>query len=249
MTRCIELVKNFSNDIKMDIGLEKCAVLHIEKGILSDEPFTSEISNLDPANSYKYLGISESFDHLYTNIKVKTTSDYVQIVWAMLKAKLTAKNTSQALNSFAMPILRYTFSILRWTKTELLKIDRQIRKIHTSEGLHHLNSNTHRLNLWRISRGRGIGNAYDSFQQECSSMERYLNKHIDDTLTNTIKLIESTKLPATYIIRYRYLHLFTNPIETSKTHIEEYTKMPMNGKWRRRCNAINKIDTKYQTGD
>ena len=34
IVRCIELIKKFSDDICMDFGLEKCAVLHVEKALL-----------------------------------------------------------------------------------------------------------------------------------------------------------------------------------------------------------------------
>ena len=65
MTRCIEIVNKFSNYIRMDFCLDKRAVLHIEKGITSNVLFTSEITNLDPANLYEYVGISESSEILH----------------------------------------------------------------------------------------------------------------------------------------------------------------------------------------
>ena len=58
MKRCIELVEVFSKDIKMDFGVDKCAVIHIKNGTPSNVPFLSDIPTLQPYNLYKFLGIN-----------------------------------------------------------------------------------------------------------------------------------------------------------------------------------------------
>ena len=105
MRRCIELVETFSRDIQMEFGLDKCAVLHIEDGAPTDAPFISDIPILHPCDSYKYLGVAESSNILHDTMIKKAKSEYIRRVRAIMKAKLTANNTSKALNSFAMPIL------------------------------------------------------------------------------------------------------------------------------------------------
>ena len=69
----------------MDFGLDKCTVLHIEKDIPNYAPFTSEGPELGPEDSYKHIGISESSDILYEEIKMKKKSEYTSRVKAILK--------------------------------------------------------------------------------------------------------------------------------------------------------------------
>ena len=244
MLRCIDLIKKFSDDIKMDFGIEKCAVLHIEKGKINHSPFESEIPALGPEESYKYLGIAESSDILHDEMKKKAKSEYISRVRAILKSKLNANNTAQALNGYAMPIMRYGFGILKWTKTELAKLDRKIRKLLTENGFHHPKSNIHRLYTNRQDGGRGICSTYDCYEQECSSVAKYLEIAApEDHLTALVKTLEDSKPPTIAITRFNSPALFTDPKETSKKHAEEYTKMAMHGQWRRDRDKIVTIDT------
>ena len=40
----------------------------------------------------------------------------------ILKTELNAKNTVNAIRTYAMPILRYGFGVLRWSKAELRRL-------------------------------------------------------------------------------------------------------------------------------
>ena len=131
-----------------------------------------------------------------------------------------------------MPIMRYGFGILKWTKTELDKLDRKIRKLLTENGFHHPKSNTHRLYSSRADGGRGICSTHDCYQQECSSVAKYLEEATTDPLTELIKTTEDVKPPTIAITRFNSPTLFTDPIKTSEKHIEEYKKMEMHGQWR-----------------
>ena len=242
IVRCIELIKKFSDGICMDFGLEKCAVLHVEKGIINHAPFISEIPHLGPEDSYKYLGISQSSEIFHDEIKKKTKSVYISRVQAILKSKLTVNNTAQALNGYAMPIMRYGFGILKWTKTELDKLDRKIRKLLTENGFHHPKSNIHRLYSSRTNGGRGICSTHDCYQQECSNVAKYLEEATTDPLTELIKTTEDAKPPTIAITCFNNPTLFTDPIKTSEKHVEEYKKMEMHGQWRRQRDTINTID-------
>ena len=111
LLRSIEIIKKISKDICMDFVLDKCAVLHIEKGKPNYSPSLSEIPKLGPEDSYKYLGISQSSDILHEEVKKKTKSEYISCVRTILKSKITANNTAQAINGYAMPIMLMTISV------------------------------------------------------------------------------------------------------------------------------------------
>ena len=75
--RCKELVKRFNNDIKIDFGLDKCAVLYIEKGSVVDSPLLEDIPSLRIEDAYKYSGISEASEILHTKVKSKATKEFI----------------------------------------------------------------------------------------------------------------------------------------------------------------------------
>nr|XP_034834220.1 uncharacterized protein LOC117990836 [Maniola hyperantus] len=79
-TRLQELLNvttDFSNSIRMELGLDKCAVMHVERGQvthsaeMSLEPST--IRTLSEAESYRYLGMSQSLGVKETDVKQYAT--------------------------------------------------------------------------------------------------------------------------------------------------------------------------------
>eukprot|EP00957_Ditylum_brightwellii_P037615 2844666-Ditylum_brightwellii.AAC.1 len=62
MERCMALVKQFSNDIKMSFGLDECAILTIVNGKPVETTILDDFPCLPHDKGYKYLGIMESLD-------------------------------------------------------------------------------------------------------------------------------------------------------------------------------------------
>ena len=65
-TSLVQTVRVFSEDIGMEFGIEKCAMLVIEKGKIVKSvgielPDRKVIKSLQEGESYKYLGILEAF--------------------------------------------------------------------------------------------------------------------------------------------------------------------------------------------
>eukprot|EP00957_Ditylum_brightwellii_P100470 7658336-Ditylum_brightwellii.AAC.1 len=56
----------------------------------------------------------------------------------ILKAQLSAHNTMTAIGAYAVPVMRYTFGVIKWNKGDLLKLDKKTRKLLTAHGHHHL---------------------------------------------------------------------------------------------------------------
>ena len=50
---------------------------------------------------------------------------------------LSGGNKLRAFNGWVMPLLAYIFGIVRWTQTELVCVDRQIRKLLTTCRMHY----------------------------------------------------------------------------------------------------------------
>ena len=110
-------VHQFSRDINMEFGINKCAKISIIKGkqkpsqeIQIDHNTT--IKELDRDQIYKYLRIAEAAGLDQNLIRNKTKKEYIDRLKRILKINLTAKNKISAINQLAVPALQYTFGIL-----------------------------------------------------------------------------------------------------------------------------------------
>ena len=74
----------------------------------------------------------------------------------ILKSKLNGKNKIQAINSWAVALLRYGAAIINWKVDELKIMDRITRKTLTMYGALHPKSDIGRLYLKRKHGGRGL---------------------------------------------------------------------------------------------
>ena len=109
-----------------------------------------------------------------------------------MKTELNAKNTAQAIRTYAMPVMRYGFGVLKWSNTELSRIDTKVRKMLTKRKFHHPKSNIHRLYMSREKGGRGIIGAEDCHRQECTALAKYIQSRTDE-LSAIIRECESNK--------------------------------------------------------
>ncbi|CAH0678041.1 unnamed protein product [Spodoptera exigua] len=79
-----------------------------------------------------------------------------------------------------MPVLMYSFGVLKWSQTELDALDRQVRTMLTAYRMHHPRSSVMRLYIPRKSGGRGFLNAKTLHNREvCSLREYFLAADVD----------------------------------------------------------------------
>ena len=126
-----------------------------------------ELNELEYGEKYKYLGQDENIG--YDNIlnKTKVLKEHFIRVRKIWSSVLFSNNKTIAHNIFSIPIITPTIGILNWTKDELEQIDIKTRKILTSSGSFHINSDIDRLYTPRNKGGRGL-----------NSLCRYL--HLED---------------------------------------------------------------------
>ena len=68
----------------------------------------------------------------HSHVKQKTSSEYIRRVRKLLKSKSNGGNTIKGINSWAVPVIRYTAGIVDWTLAELDELDRKTRKLMTA---------------------------------------------------------------------------------------------------------------------
>ncbi len=56
---------------------------------------------------------------------------------------------ARATNGWAVPVLRYFFGVMRWYRTDLIRLDRATRRILRNQGAHQYTSAIERVNLSR----------------------------------------------------------------------------------------------------
>ncbi|CAH2097036.1 unnamed protein product [Euphydryas editha] len=130
--RLMELLKittEFSGSIRMQLGVDKCAVVHVDRGqVTQSAEISLELSNfktLSEAESYRYLGMSQCIGVQEVDMKQAVCEVFFGRLTKVLRSYLSGANKVRAYNGWVMPTLLYTFGLLRWTQTELDALDRR----------------------------------------------------------------------------------------------------------------------------
>ena len=197
----IKTTKQFSDDIKMEFGLDKCAKVSIEDGKITKkdnievEP-GKVISELEAEETYKYLGVEEANEIKDGKVKNVVRKEYYRRVRNIAKSELTGKNKMTSIGTLAIPILRYGFGIIDWTDKEIKQMDRKTRKILTSQGIHHPKADVHRLYVDRDKGGRGLSQVEEAYKSSILGMAEYLERKKDESLMSQVVQHDLEKPPS-----------------------------------------------------
>ena len=190
LTSMLNTVNTFTKDIKMEFGLNKCGTVAIHKGTSMDEA----VHNLMDGNSlplvgkdgYKYLGIFENITIMQSHTTTTIERTYKHRLKKILKSKLNARNCIKAINTWALPVIRYTAGIINWTEQQIKTLDTNTRKLLTIYGVHHPKADVARLYVRRQEGGRGLGSVRQTIRNEEHAIAYYLNNQ-QDSLSQSIK--------------------------------------------------------------
>jgi len=132
----LKIVKGFSDDIRMDFGLDKCAKAIFKRGKLAkteniELDVGTAIQDLEQEGTYKYLGVNEGDRIQHAKMKEKIRKEYYCRIRLVLKSELNAVNKIDVINTLAVPVVTYSFNIINWKMEELMKLDRKTRKFLT----------------------------------------------------------------------------------------------------------------------
>ena len=124
----IHAVRIYSQDIGMEFGIEKCAMLIMKSGKwhMTDGmelPNHNKIRMLGENETYKYLGILEADTIKQVEMKDKIQKEYLRRTRKLLETKLSSRNLIKGINTWAVPLVRYSGPFLKWTRDELKQMD------------------------------------------------------------------------------------------------------------------------------
>lgn len=86
---------------------------------------------MEEAELYKYLGYNQSRLLEHKSIKDKLKKEYFNRIRSLCKMHLASKNLFKSINTYAIPILTYSFGVIKWSKSELNSLEVKTRTILT----------------------------------------------------------------------------------------------------------------------
>jgi len=225
----IHLTRVFSSDIGMTFGLEKCGRLIVNRGntIRTQGIDLPEGHIDDVTESYKYLGILQSHGNHDEEVRSNAVSEYRKRVRQILKSRLSARNQVTAINTFAVPVIRYTAATVNWRQEDLRAADIGTRKLMTLHGAFHPKSSVARLYSSRKEGGRGLQCLEHAVKEEEQSLKSYVETQaITDPL-----MAECQDTVASWT---------TQPV------IPDWYSKPLHGAWHTSVTQVADIGKTYQ---
>ena len=163
----------------MEFGLDKCAKASFVRGKLQKTSsinldIDAAIRDLDPEETYKYLGVNEGDGINHASMKEKIRKEYYRRIRLVLKTELNSKNRIEAINTLAVPVVQYSFNIINWNLADLNRLDTKTSKLLISNKMHQPKAGADRLYLPRSSGGRGMIELETSYKTTTIGMPKYL---------------------------------------------------------------------------
>ena len=110
--------------------------------------------------NFKHVEILEMDTIKQVKMKEEITKTYLRRTKKLLETNLYCRNTIKGINTWAVPLVRYSGLSLKWMREELKQMDQRTRKLMTMhQALHLLDG---RLYASRKRGGRCLANVQDS---------------------------------------------------------------------------------------
>jgi hypothetical protein len=171
----------------MTFGIEKRKTLIIVKRKVELRNFTTEEEGtmvaMTEGDIYRYLGHMQTKQIKHAQMKQQLGDEYLQRTKSILKTKLNGKNTIKTINTYAIPVLTFSFGIVKWTPTDLDNLQVRTRALLTRHRIQRPRAAKERLTLpWHIG-GRGMADITRLHDKQVKLLQTYfLNKQTSSPL-------------------------------------------------------------------
>ena len=153
----------------------KSSKRHITDGM--ELPNQDKIRTLGEKETNKYLGILEADTNKQVAMKDKIQKEHLRRTRKLLETKLSRWNLIKVINTWTVPLIRYSGPFLKWTREELKQMDQRTRKLITMHKALHPTDDVDRLYVSRKEGGRGLASIEDSVGASIQRLEDYIGKH------------------------------------------------------------------------
>ena len=172
----------------MEFGLEESAMLVMKSGkrhltdgmeLLNQGKIRTLVEN----ETYKYLGTLEADTIKQVQMKDKIQKEYLRRTRKLLETKLSCRNLIKGINTWAVPLVRYSGPFLMWTRDELKQMDQRTIKLMTMHKALYHRDDVDRQYVSRKQGGRGLAIIEDSVDASIQRLEDYIQKHDGGLIT------------------------------------------------------------------
>ena len=136
----------------------------------------NKIRTLEENETYKYLGILETDTFKQVQMKDMIWKEYPRRTRKLLETKLSSRNLIKGINTWAVPLVRYSGPFLKCTREELKQMDQRTRKLLTLHKALHPRDDVDKLYLCRKVGGRGLTSIEDTVDASIQRLEDYIEK-------------------------------------------------------------------------
>ncbi|CAK1593328.1 unnamed protein product [Parnassius mnemosyne] len=175
--RLADITQSFSNDIHMEFGIDKCKTFSVKNRKINRNSYSlisgDTIEPLEPLAAYKYLGFQQARQIHQKETKEDLKKKFKHRLNSIFRSQLNSRNMSKAINSYAIPILTYSFGVISWTQGDLTNLQRIINTTLTAHRKHHPRSCVQRMTLSRSDGGRGIIDVLNLHNKEIKCLRQY----------------------------------------------------------------------------
>jgi hypothetical protein len=229
------LTETFSKDIYcMKFGIDKCKINSVKAGQIQKHNYVlssgDEIEFLDTGQVYKYLGYNQSRHIQYKETKAKLVQQFRQRLNSIMKSQLYSKNLIKAINTYAIPILTYSFGIINWKKTDLKNIQRMINTTMTKHRKHHPRACVQRQTLQRHEGGSGLIDVYNLQNKQIQTLRAYFLHKSQSSILHRAIVNSDNKLSPLNLSNVT-VQTTENQIDTN-TKINEWARQSLHGRHR-----------------
>ena len=140
-------------------------------------PNHDKIRTLEENETNKYLGILEADTIKQVKMKDKIRKEYLRRTRKLHETNLSRRNLIKGINTWAVPLVRYSGPFLKWTRDELKQMDQRTRKLITIHKALHPRDEVDRLYVSRKQGGRGLASIEDSVDASIQQLGDYIEKH------------------------------------------------------------------------
>ena len=119
----------------------------------------------------------------HPQLKMQLTAEYKKRLHLLLNSGLNARNMIKAINTYALPVMTYSYGIVNWTEAEIKTTDRATRSALTASGFHHPKASVNRLYMKRGDGGRGLVSCEDMHGRSMCGLARYMSTNPIDRIS------------------------------------------------------------------
>ena len=124
--------------------------------------------------------------------KEKIQKEYLRRTRKLLETKFNRRNLIKGINTWAVPLVRYSGPFLKWTRDEVKQMDQRTRKLMTMHKALHPRDEVERLYVSRKEGGRALARIEDIVDASIQRFEEYIQKHEGGLITATRNDTENT---------------------------------------------------------